>query len=364
VKGLVENLLSMLDRFHIIPNSGRFYHTGRSQPPFLTTFIFEVYRIEKNKRWLQQAMTAAKEEYRTVWMGTAHPNWRQVFHGLSRYYDMNVLNDLAEAESGWDMTTRFERQALSYVPIDLNALLYKYERDFEEAARLLGDNEEAGEWAKRALSRRAIVEKYLWNDQNGCYFDYNYMTAKHSPVYSLASFFPMWAGMDDDQTARRIMKNLDRFEYEGGLVTTAKEPDVPRPLPVQWAYPNGWAPLHLIAVQAMERYGYHAAAERIARKWILANVVRFELKGEFEEKYNVVNITNDPTDGVYPSQPGFGWTNAVFVYFCRKYLRAYEMPHIPTTDAIPVLRQLVQSPRRTLKRVGLKVNQLMPKNLQ
>jgi len=178
-------------------------------------------------------------------MGTTQPSWRQVFHGLSRFYDINVLDDLAEAESGWDMTTRFERKALSYLPVDLNALLYKYERDFEESSKILGYTEEAHEWAKRAMSRKASMDKYLWDEDKNFYFDYNYMTSKHSPVFSLAAFYPMWAGMDSAETAAKIMEHLDRFESAGGLTTSAEKPhirsEIPTPMGVsQWlgAAPN------------------------------------------------------------------------------------------------------------------------------
>jgi alpha,alpha-trehalase len=361
--GMVEDLMTMQMRFRIIPNAGRTYHTSRSQPPFLSSFILQAYQIEKSKRWLEKAMSVAKDEYRTVWMGSAHPNWRQVFSGLSRYYDVNVLDDLAEAESGWDMNTRFDRKALSFLPVDLNALLYKYERDFEAAARILGEKEEATEWSKRALSRRASMMKYLWDEEKGCYFDYNFMTGKRGPVFSLAAFFPMWAGMDDKDTAARVMEHLDMFEYEGGLSTTAKKPHIVMSVPTQWAYPNGWAPLELIAVEAMERYGYHVAAERVARKWIKANLVQFEETGEFFEKYNVVDVNDEPVEGVYPSQTGFGWTNAVFVRFCHKYLREDEMPHIESSADMPPLRHLVRNPRKTLKRVGVKLNAAVPKRL-
>jgi alpha,alpha-trehalase len=363
LREIVENLMSMQQRFRIIPNAGRTYHTSRSQPPFLTTFMLQVYQIDKSKRWLEQAMSVAKDEYRTVWMGSSHPNWRQVFHGLSRYYDVNVLDDLAEAESGWDMNTRFDRKALSFLPVDLNALLYKYERDFEEAATILGEKEEAGEWKKRAMSRKAAMVKFLWDDEKGCYFDYNFMTGKRGPVYSLAAFFPMWAGMDDEDTAAELMKNLDRFEFDGGLSTTAKKPHIQMPMPTQWAYPNGWAPLELIAIEAMERYGYHVAAERVARKWINANLVKFEHDGDFYEKYNVVDINDEPVEGVYPSQTGFGWTNAVFVRLCNKYLRPDEMPHVESSAALSPLKQLVRNPRQTLRRVGVKLNVPVPKRL-
>lgn len=363
VRGLAEDLMALMRRFEIVPNSGRMYHVSRSQPPFLSTLVLDVYRIERNKRWLAEAMTIVKQEYRTVWMGASHPNWRQVFHGLSRYYDINVLDDLAEAESGWDMTTRFNREALSYIPVDLNALLYKYERDFEYAAKLLGDHEEAVEWDKRSLARRAMMHKYLWDDERGMYFDYNYMTGRPGTVYSLAVFFPMWAGLDDDRRAHKVMKNLQLFECEGGLATTAREPNVQLSLPTQWAYPNGWAPLIMIAVQAMERYGYRAEAERVARKWIRTNLEWFEDHGEFLEKYNVVQPDQPPVEGVYPSQSGFGWTNAVFMNLCRKYLSEDELPLMPAAVAQSPLSQLVRNPRQTLKRVGVKLNQVVPRRL-
>lgn len=362
VKGLADNLITLMQRFSVIPNSARFYMTGRSQPPFLSSFIMDTYKIEHDKRWLEQAMSVAKHEYRTVWMGTMQPNWRQVFHGLSRFYEINVLDDLAEAESGWDMTTRFERRALSYLPVDLNALLYKYEKDFEAAAKVLGYPDEASEWSRRALSRSAQMRQYMWDDHKGMYFDYNYMTSKHSPVYSLAAFYPMWAGMDSPETAARIMEHLNKFEFEGGLSTTAEKPHMRSEIPTQWAYPNGWAPLQLIAVQAMERYGYHAEAERCARKWLEANLVQFEENGEFFEKYNVVKIHEEPVEGVYPSQTGFGWTNAVFANFARTYLRPEELPVIETTVvAESPLKQLVKNPRKTLRKVGIKLNTAIPK---
>ncbi len=362
VRGMVDNLITMMRRFAVIPNAGRFYMTSRSQPPFLSSFIMDAYDIDKDKRWLEQAITVAKHEYRTVWMGTSQPNWRQVFHGLSRFYDINVLDDLAEAESGWDMTTRFERKALSYLPVDLNALLYKYERDFEESAKILGYLEEAHEWSKRAMSRKATMQKYLWDDNKGFYFDYNYMTSKLSPVFSLAAFYPMWAGMDSPATAARIMEHLQRFESDGGLATSAEKPQIKSDIPTQWAYPNGWAPLQMIATQAMERYGYREEAERVARKWINANLVQFESTGEFYEKYNVVKIEEEPVEGVYPSQSGFGWTNAVFSYFCQRYLGPDELPLIQSSAiVVSPLTQLVRDPRRTLRKVGIKLNTALPK---
>ncbi len=356
IKGLVEDLMVLMQRFRIIPNGGRAYHTSHSQPPFLTSFILQVYRLEGNKRWLRDSMNVAKEEYRTVWMGTAQPNWRQVFNGLSRNYDINVLDDLAEAESGWDMNTRFDRRALSYLPVDLNALLYKYEKDFEEAATILGDEEEAKEWLQRATMRRLMMRQYMWDEDKGFWFDFNFMTGKRSPVWSLAGFYPMWAGMEDAKTSTRVMSNMHWFEFEGGLSASTAKPNIKMSLPTQWAYPNGWAPLHLVCLEAMERYGYKTDAERIARKWLNANLVKFEDDGVFHERYNVVNIRDEAAEGVYPGQVGFGWTNAIFVRLAKTFLTPAELPDVVSVHSRPGIRNVLRDPRIGLKKAKATLN--------
>lgn len=323
VKGIVEDLLTLLQRFHIIPNASRTYFTGRSQPPLLTSFIFDVYNIDQDKMWLEKAIAIAKEEYENVWMGTVQPNWRQVYRGLSRYYDINTLHDLAEAESGWDMTTRFGRRALHYLPVDLNALLYKYEIDFAEAARILGNEGQVQEWKDKAEYRKKVMDELMWSKTFGIYYDYNYKKDKRGTVSSLATYYPMWAGMVTDKQAKQLVKTLRKFEHKGGLATTDNQPIsqlVPGSMPVQWAYPNGWAPLHFMVVQGLERYGYHEDAERIAHKWLATNLAWFNKHGEFLEKYNVVNPSKPAAEGVYPSQKGFGWTNAIFERFCQDYI--------------------------------------------
>lgn len=323
-EGLLEDLLDMFRRFKVIPNASRTYLMGRSQPPFLTSFIFDVYdAYHPGKKWLRSTIRIAQQEYETVWMGTRKPNDRLVYRGLSRYYDINMLHDLAEAESGWDMNPRFNRRALDYLPVDLNALLFKYEKDFARAARLFDDEDEAKKWDKAAAERKATVDELMWDRFRGQYYDYNYVKKKRSSVGSLAAYYPMWAGMADTAQAAALVRALRHFEYKGGLSTT----DTPQvrqyvrgAMPTQWAYPNGWSPLQLLVIQGLEHYGYHIEAKRIAMKWLKGNLWWFNMHGVFLEKYNVVNPEKPPIKGVYPTQVGFGWTNAVFERLCRDYI--------------------------------------------
>jgi len=324
VVGILEDLMFLYRRFKVIPNASRTYLTGRSQPPFLTSFIFDVYTAyNMDEDWLRQSIALAEDEYRTVWMGQKKPNERLVYKGLSRYYDINYLHDLAEAESGWDMTPRFDRRALNFLPVDLNALLYKYETDFARAARIWGDKRTAAYWDDVAKQRKTIMNKLMWDRLRGLYYDYNYVKQKRGPTSSLAAYYPMWAGMVDDKQAASMVKALRRFEHKGGLSTTDALPlgqFVLGSLPTQWAYPNGWAPLHFMVVKGLERYGYHQDARRIAMKWLKTNLHWFNTQHVFLEKYNVVSPEKPPLKGLYPSQSGFGWTNAVFERFCQEYI--------------------------------------------
>ena len=322
--GILENLTTLYKRFAIIPNASRTYLTGRSQPPFLTTLIWDLFNTyDLSEKWLRENMAIAEQEYQNVWMGTTKPNARQVYQGLSRYYDINLLNDLAEAESGWDMTPRFGRKALNYLPVDLNSLLYKYEMDLAKFYRLVGDARATAKWEVAANHRQKTMDELMWSNLRGQYYDYNFVREKRGAISSLAGFYPLWSGMASKKQAAQMVKALRRYENRGGLTTTDTQQLsqlVPGAIPTQWAYPNGWAPLHFIIVKGLENYGYDADAKRIAMKWLKTNLSWFNEHGVFLEKYNVVTPNKPPVKGVYPSQTGFGWTNSVFERFCKDFI--------------------------------------------
>jgi alpha,alpha-trehalase len=167
------------------------------------------------------------------------------------------------------------------------------------------------------------MDELMWSNLRGIYYDYNYAKERRGTVGSLAGYYPLWAGMVDEKRAKEMVNSLRRFENRGGLATTDVPPFnqyVPGRMPTQWAHPNGWAPLQFLMVKGLQRYGYHEDARRIAMKWLRNNLRWFNEHGEFLEKYNVVSVGKPPVKGVYPSQTGFGWTNAVFERFCQEFI--------------------------------------------
>ncbi len=324
-EGMLENLLHLQKRFGMIPTANRIYLTSRSQPPLLTSYIFLIYETgNKSVSWLKERMAIAQIEYEMVWMYDAHPRWHNVHEGMSRYYDINMLHDLAEAASGWDMTPRFERKCLDYLPVDLNCLLYKYETDFAKAAQLFGDNQAAKSWLLRAKKRKSAIDRLMWARVRGFYFDYNYHTQAKSDCWSLAAYLALWSGVASDTQAKRLVRHMSKFLHSGGLSATTQpliDMSIFGSLKTQWSYPNGWSPLHYFVCEGLERYGYHNEAQEIANRWIKTNTHWYTNHGEFLEKYNVVHPNDPPQEGVYPTQPGFAWTNSIYSFLANRYVK-------------------------------------------
>jgi alpha,alpha-trehalase len=320
VVDVAENFAALIERFGLIPNGSRFYFLSRSQPPFFTQQIKLALSLGLSTLddvWLARMRALAEQEHEQVWLGTEQPHHRQVYRGLSRYFDINYLDVLASCESGWDHSTRCNDRWLDHLPVDLNSILYVREQDLADFAERLGDVTRAAEWRTRAEMRRTAMHELMWDAQAGFFFDFNYREEQPNLHPSLAGFYPLWAGLADDAQAARMVKQwLPRFLQPGGLVTTLVSE-----AGKQWAWPNGWAPLQWIVASGLERYGYVAQADAVRRHWCDLCARQFERTGAFWEKYNVA--TADETDGpleegLYGQLQGFGWSNAVFVDFCRQ----------------------------------------------
>lgn len=318
---ITENILFLMNRFGRIPNANRYYHLSRSQPPLLTSMIRKAYEAKTRQgvgqaelvAWLKTACQVAEREYKQVWRGKKFPDDREVYRGLSRYYDLNIWHAAAEAESGWDMTHRFENRCLDFVPVDLNSLLFQYETDFAAFAHLLGDVEAEKTWQAKREERRENMCEVLWDDDAGFFYDFDHRRGRRSNVRTVAGFFPMWSRLaTPEQAARIVATHLPFFEMDHGIVTTEQANARTEDFSKQWGWPNGWAPLQWIVISGLEKYGFHEHALRIAKKWVdLVNRVFLENKVNFE-KYNVVDGSRATPDR-YPDQAGFAWTNAIFV---------------------------------------------------
>lgn len=366
---MVDNHLYQVEHYGRVLNANRTYYLTRSQPPFLASMVADVQRSSPNRAWVEQAMPGLEETYR-FWTTEPHLTPET---GLSRYFDLGhgpadevvaserdehgwthyeriameftklgelsaaeqeallgyplklyfdsatqeltelfYAGDRAMRESGYDPSDRFGRFNIDTTfcnPVDLNSLLYLYEQEMAGLCRLLGRPE--SHWRQRAAARAELMQRYLWEEQDGLFFDYN-LRAKTRRVYPFATtFFPLWTGWATPEQAARVREHLAAFLKPGGLVTSLHVSGN------QWDAPFGWAPLQLAAVEGLARYGFAQEAGQVAEAFTSLVEEEFLRTGTIVEKYDVVRRTSEVSEGIEfgysTNEIGFGWTNGVYL---------------------------------------------------
>jgi alpha,alpha-trehalase len=222
------------------------------------------------------------------------------------------MGDRAMRESGFDPSFRFgpfDGATHHYAPVGLNSLLYRYERDMEHLALLLGKPADALHWERRAKVRNAAIHRYLWRPKEGVYADYDFVQRQASSYAYITSLYPLWAGVTTRQEAKQMVDQLNLFERPGGLSMSNYKSGM------QWDEPYGWAPTNWIAVAGLEATGYRGDARRIAGKFDATVDAGFDEDGTIREKYNVVtgNAKVAVSAGYKSNEIGFGWTNGVYL---------------------------------------------------
>ena len=230
-------------------------------------------------------------------------------HWLSRDF---YKGDRAMRESGFDTSFRFGPYSgwtHHDAPVCLNSLLYKYELDLAWMAEQLKRPDEAKRWRGMAETRKAAINRYLWNAQKGMYFDYDFMAKKQSSYDYLTTFYPLWAGVADAAQAKAVEAHLKLFEGKGGPAMSDNNSGA------QWDLPNGWAPVIWITVDGLAESGDMRDAVRISREFMAMVRENYARDGTIREKYDVVTASTDVkvTSGYKQNVVGFGWTNAAYM---------------------------------------------------
>jgi alpha,alpha-trehalase len=349
---ILKNAAYMIRKYGYVPTANRTYFLSRSQPPFFVMMV-KLIASHKGKKVLRDYLPHLLTEYR-FWMKgrrklveTEHNAYRRVVQMsdgslLNRYYDNKVtarpeslrednetatasgkrtrdrlfLHLRAAAESGWDFSSRWLSDpndlktihTVDIIPVDLNSLMYIMEETIADAYNSLLHPVQVRRFRKYAAKRKDAINKYLWDEEHKFYMDYNFHHQENTNVFSLAGVFPLYAGIAGEAEAASVAEMIKReFLKPGGVVTTLIDNGQ------QWDSPNGWAPLQLVTVEGLRRYGYDELADTIAKRWLKLNESVFKKTHRMVEKYNVMGGDGLGGGGEYVLQDGFGWTNGVYV---------------------------------------------------
>lgn len=363
IQNMVDNFTYLINTIGYIPNGNRNYFKGRSQPPFYALMV-QLLREEKGNTVLTEYLPYLQKEH-AYWMqgkdtltedNTASGHVACLPGGvlLNRYWDEHntprpesLREDIelaheatedtgalyrhirAAAESGWDFSSRWFKQAGRFnsihttdiIPVDLNCLLFYLESTISEAAKLAGKIQEALSYSMLAAKRKTAIQEYCWNKKQQFYTDYDFKQQQPKNNITMAGVFPLFFGIATPEQAEKTSVILHKQLLKAGGCAATTETSGQ-----QWDSPNGWAPLQYMAIKGLEKYGMHNLAAEIAKRWINLNIKVYKATGKLMEKYNVADTNLLAGGGEYPSQDGFGWTNGVLLKLMETYKKEPKLP--------------------------------------
>jgi len=352
-KTMADNFQYEIEHYGKILNANRTYYLTRTQPPFYSSLIREVFENKVNGadlKWLKSHLLTAIKEYETVWMV---PEKRLTRTGLNRYLaegiglppeveeghynevlrphalkakmsildyekgyykreiknaelDAYFVHDRSVRENGHDTSYRLENRCANLNCVDLNSFLYKYEKDFSYLIKTyfkdVFENSDgriftSDYWDIKAEIRKNLMFKYLWNEKGSIFYDYDFIEEKQIPFVSATSLLPLWAEIVDKRQIEGIIKKtLSKLICLGGISGSTEESrgEISENRPArQWDYPNGWAPHQMMIWKGLINYGYTEKANELIYRWlwmITKNAVNYN--GTIPEKYDVVSATH------------------------------------------------------------------------
>ncbi len=226
-------------------------------------------------------------------------NWitNEMYLGLKRYLDhwtnawdrdSDGLCEWASAcHSGED--NQFDRAGVwrSYFceGVDLNTFLYLEFLAAEKIAFAKGFHDDTIAFARSAREKRELIQKLLWDETDGFYFDRDIRTGKPIKIKSVAGLYPLWAGIPDAAQAKRIVEehimNPGEFWCSNPLPSYAlnernyTQHHVPCPqIDIYYALNEGhsnwrggiWGHSNYFVTHGLQRYGFQRESRLLAEK--------------------------------------------------------------------------------------------------
>ena len=339
VENNLDNMAYFIDTLGYMPNANNL--TDRSQPPLFCSAVYDYYvhkgdvgiikkympyivkeydfwqTYRKTKFGLHNFFTNGDEEWKLANYRGLH---ERVFEDRETKEEQLALAEdiMAIAESGLDFNMRFRTKrskidASAFIHLDLNCFLYEMETKAAKMLEIIGESPEP--FKTNAEERKALINKYLYDEKQGIYLDSNMVDGGFSEIISAVSVYPYTYGISQDKEGMK--KVLGLLEYEYGVTPT---PYRGEDVYYQWDYPCAWPAATCLIYKALKELGMMDDAKRIAKKYVGTIDEDFAKTGRLWEKYDAVR-GGIGVSTEYDTPEMMGWTAGVYVYFCEELKR-------------------------------------------
>ena len=294
--------IQTLDNFYytMLEDSGsslRIQHPDN--PPFFAWVENDYYKITGDRDHIRELLLDKKfpQRYWDLFPTLSPERKLQFDHYPIALKYKGIGYEWSGISSGMDNTprTRAGKGMLWVDAISQQALSALY---ISRLAKVAGDGATAREFEKKWKELRGIVNKYYWDDSDGCYYDIvpapsgetaSVADVQASPsawrttgILTPASFWPMLAEIPSKAQARRMTEFALRPDKLGGEVpwVTVSRDDPDFDANDGWYWRGSmWLPTAYMGIKALEKYGFQEAADTTAEKvlsWMLRTYCNYE----------------------------------------------------------------------------------------
>ncbi|XP_037033248.1 trehalase-like isoform X4 [Bradysia coprophila] len=359
VKGMLTNFLDIVQRFGFVPNGGRIYYSGRSQPPLLTAMVKAYHDATGDTDFLRTATPVLEREFQ-YWLNnhtvivndhvfavygdtTCGPRPESYYEdketGVQFATDIDKENHYSElkaaAESGMDFSSRWfinngtnqgtlvDLKCRSIVPVDLNAFLFSVAKNLAQFSLKLGNETKAAEYEAKAQEMFDAIHSVLWHDDVGAWLDYDLENKKRRDYFVPSNLVPLYVGCynkaDEANVTEKVLSYIERHglnDFIGGVPNTLERTGE------QWDFPNVWPPMQHMLIEGLANLNDERAQTMSldwAARWTRSNFLGYKDSFVMYEKYSALELGGHGGGGEYDIQIGFGWTNGVIMDLLAKY---------------------------------------------
>ncbi len=223
-----------------------------TKPPVFAWAALRIYEKDNDSSFLADI-------YPALCKNTQYFENHRMYEGLF-HYDCDdktaaEYETFVRYESGWDNSVRWDGGITNMWAIDLNCFMVIYYKSMAKIANILGKNEEAENWDKKAKALSALINEKMWDEENGWYSDTDRFTKKVSSALSPASFMPLYAKIASNKQAEKMARiAVERFDSKMPTVSY----DNPAYSTDYWRGPT-WLNVAYFAAKGLRNYGHPVA---------------------------------------------------------------------------------------------------------
>lgn len=244
----------------MIPHSS--LQTNDSQPPVLSWSVWRIFQATGDRSYLEKVYPALKNYNLWLYQKRTMPNG--LFFWDNRF------------ESGLDNSPRFTNRSATRIrdlsrlaAVDLCSYMVMDDLALAQMAEVLGRKDDAAEFRKKAQALKELVNRYLWDEKDGLYYDFDFKKNRLVKINNNCSFLPLAAGIPGQDQAQKLLRHImDPAEYNSLIPLPTIALNHPNFFLDMWMGPV-WLNIDYLIILGMKDYGFNAQASELT--WKLAD---------------------------------------------------------------------------------------------